>query len=95
MTILELTEEKRNEEATKHQAHWQQGGVGVGPLNLQLVHGYVAVWMVLHVLGDDRVEGVVQRGVQMVVVQDQRVGFEDLREGRGAKTQWDNTIGQW
>lgn len=43
--------------------------------------------MVLHVLGDDRVEGVVQRGVQMVVVQDQRVGFEDLREGRGAKTQ--------
>lgn len=59
MTILEMAEEVCNEEAAKHQAHGQQGSVGVGPLNLQLVNGYVAIGMVLDVLRDDRVEGVV------------------------------------
>lgn len=43
MAILEMAEEVRNEEAAKHQAHGQQGGVGVGPFDLQLVNGYVAV----------------------------------------------------
>lgn len=34
--------------------------------------------MNLNVLLNDWVEGVVQRVVQMLVVQDQRMGFEDL-----------------
>lgn len=78
VTILELTEEVCDEETAKHQAHGQQGGVGVRPLNLELVNSDVSICVVLDVLCDDRVEGVVQRGVQMFVVQDQRVGFEDL-----------------
>lgn len=78
MTILELTEEVCNEEAAKHQAHRQQGSVGVWPLYLQLMNSYIAVWMNLDMLVDDWVEGVFQCVVQMVIVQDQRVGFEDL-----------------
>lgn len=74
-----MAKEVCNEEATKHQAHGQQGGVGVGPCNLQLVNGYVATWKVLDMLPEDRVEGVLRWVVQMVVVQNQRVGFEDLR----------------
>ena len=81
MTILEETEEVGDGEAAKHQAHGQQGGVGEGPFDLQLVNGHVSVRMVLDVLLDDGVEGVVHRPVQMVVVQDQRVGFEDLQGG--------------
>lgn len=79
MTILETAEEVCNEEAAKHQAHRQQGSVGVGPFNLQLMNSYVAIWMVLDVLLDDWVEGVVHGVVEMFVVQNQRVGFEDLR----------------
>lgn len=86
MAILEMAEEVCNEEATKHQAHGQQGSVGVGPFNLQLVNGYIAIWMVLDMLLDDRVEGVLRRVVQMFIVQNQRVGFEDLRgEVKGSK----------
>lgn len=39
--------------------------------------------MVLDVLRDDWVERVVQCAVQVFVVQNQRVGFEDLSEKRG------------
>lgn len=80
MTSLELTEKVSNEEAAKHQAHGQQGSVGVRPLDLQLLNGYVAVWMDLDVLHDDRVKGVVQRVVEMFVVEDQRVGSEYLKK---------------
>lgn len=79
MTILETTEEVCNEEATKHQAHGQKGGVGVRPFNLQLMDGKVAVIVVLDMLFDERVKGVVRRVVQVFVVQNQRVGFENLR----------------
>lgn len=40
--------------------------------------GDVAIGMVLHVLCDDGDEGVTPGAVQVVVVQDQRVGLEDL-----------------
>lgn len=82
MSILERAEEVCNGEATKHQAHGQQGSVGVGPLNLHLMNGYVAVRVVLDVLLDDWVEGIVHCGVQMFIVQNQRVGFEDLSKRR-------------
>lgn len=59
MTILEVAEEVCDEETTKHQAHGQQGSVGVGPFNLQMMDGFVAIWMVLDMLLDDWVEGVV------------------------------------
>lgn len=59
MTRLENTQEVRDGEAAKHQAHGQQGGVGVGPFDLQLVDGDVAVRMVLHVLRDNGDEGVI------------------------------------
>lgn len=82
VTILEMTEEVCNQEATKHQAHRQQGGIGVGPMRLRLVSGDVAMLIDLSVLDEDRVEGVVQCVVQMIVVQNQRVGFEDLSKRR-------------
>lgn len=63
MTGLENTQEVRDGEAAKHQAHGQQGGVGVGPFDLQLVNGDVAVGMVLHVLLDNGDEGVVHGAV--------------------------------
>ena len=50
--------------------------------------------MVLDVLRKDRVEGVVQRGVQMVVVQNQRVGSEDLRERRGEERRGEERRGE-
>lgn len=59
MPILEMAEEVCNEEATKHQTHGQQGSVGVGPFDLQLMNSYVAIRMVLDVLLDDWVEGIV------------------------------------
>lgn len=77
-----MTEEVGNEETSEHKTHGEQGGVGVGPLNLQLVNGYIAVMMVLDVLFDERVEGVLRSVIQMVVVQDQRVSLEDLRRGQ-------------
>ena len=43
MSILEFTEEECDEEAAEHQAHRQQGRVGVGPFNLKLMNGDVAV----------------------------------------------------
>lgn len=82
MTILKLTKEVCNEETAKHQAHRQQGGVGIRPFNLQFFNGHVAIIMDLNVLLYDGVEGVVQCVIQMFVVQDQRVGFEDLRKRR-------------
>lgn len=86
MAVFEVAEEICNEEATKHQAHGQQGSVGVGPFKLQLVNGYIAVWMVLDMLLDDWVEGVIHRSVQMLIVQNQRMCLEDLRgEVRGSK----------
>lgn len=78
LAVLELTEEVSNEEAAKHEAHAEQGSVGVRPLDLQLVDCDVPLLAVLDVLHDDGVERVVQCAVQMFVVQDQRVGFEDL-----------------
>lgn len=63
MSVLEHAQEVGNEEATKHQAHGEQGGVGVGPLDLHLVDGHVAVGMNLRVLQDDGVEGIVFGGV--------------------------------
>lgn len=68
MSVLEHAQEVRNEEATKHQAHGEQGGVGVGPLDLHLVDGHVAVSMHLLVLRDDGVEGIFFGGVQMLIV---------------------------
>lgn len=41
MTTLENTEEVRNGEAAKHQAHGQQGGVGEGSFNLPLILGTI------------------------------------------------------
>lgn len=68
MSVLEHAQEVRDEEATKHQAHGEQGGVGVGPLDLHLVDGHVAVSMHLLVLRDDGVEGIFFGGVQMLIV---------------------------
>lgn len=68
MTILERTEEVGNTEATKHQAHGQQGGVGVSPFDLQLMNCYVSIRVILDVLFDDWVERVVCCVVEMVVV---------------------------
>lgn len=84
MAILEMAEEVCNEEATKHQAHGQQGSVGEGPFK-QLVNGLIAFWM-WHDFLYDRVEGVLHRVVHMFIVQNKRVGVEDLRgEVKGSK----------
>lgn len=82
MSVLEHAQEVCDEEAAKHQAHGEQGGVGVGPLDLHLVNGHVAVGMHLLVLTDEGVEGIVFGGVQMLIVQDQWVGLEDLKVRR-------------
>lgn len=82
MAILKLTEEVCNEEAAKHQAHREQGSVGVCPFSFQLMNCYIAIWMDLTMLLDDWVERVVQCIIQMFIVQDQRVGFEDLKKRR-------------
>lgn len=79
MTGLEKTQEVRDGEAAKHQAHGQQGRVGVGPIHLLHQNGDVAVSVVLHLLRDDWDEGVLHGAVQVIVVQDQRMGLEDLR----------------
>lgn len=78
MSSLELAEKVCNEEATKHQAHGEQGGVREGPLNF-LVDGFVAFRMGLDMLLHDGMERVVHGFIQMFVVQDQRVALEDLR----------------
>lgn len=87
MAILELAEEVSDEEAAEHEAHAQQGSVGVRPLNLQLVDCDVPLVAELDVLHDEGVEGVVQCAVEMFVVQDQRVGFEDLSKGAERRCQ--------
>lgn len=79
MTILENTEEVRNGEAAKHQAHGQQGGVGEGSFNLQLINGNILRCIVQNMIMLPWGEGVIHCVVQVLVVQDQRVGFENLR----------------
>lgn len=79
MTRLENTQEVGDGEAAKHQAHGQQGGVGVGPLDLQLVNGDVTIGMVVHVLRNNWDERVIHGVIEVFVVEDQRVGLEDLR----------------
>lgn len=86
MTILELTKEVRNEETTKHKAHGQQGSVGIGPLNLNM-NSFVALWVDVHLI--DWVERVIHCVVQMLVVQNQRVGFEDLIKGKKTVVRYD------
>ena len=69
MAVLENTQEVGDEEAPEHKAHGQQSSVGVGWWCMFNVSG----GFVVHV-----VEGVSTAAVQLDVVQDQRVGFEDL-----------------
>lgn len=78
MSSLELAEKVCNEEATKHQAHGEQGGVREGPLNF-FVDGSVAIRKELDMLLEDGMERIVHGFIQICVVQDQRVGLEDLR----------------
>lgn len=78
MSSLELAEKVCNEEATKHQAHGEQGSVREGPLNF-LLDGLVALRMFHNMLRDDGMERIVHGSIQVFVVQDQRVGLEDLR----------------
>lgn len=76
MSSLELAEKVCNEEATKHQAHGEQGGVREGPLNF-LVDGCVG--FMIDMLLQDGMERIFHGFIQMFVVQDQRVALEDLR----------------
>ena len=84
VSILELTQEERDEEAPEHQAHGQQSCVGVGRcfMGSGLVDGGLHVRVV---------EGVVDGVVQMGVVQDQRVGFEDLPRPEEEETMNDSS----
>lgn len=59
MTILENTEGVRNGEAAKHQAHGQQGGVGEGSFNLQLMNGNILLCIVRNTIMLPRDEGVI------------------------------------
>lgn len=82
MAILKLTEEVCNEEAAKHQAHREQGSVGVCPFNFNTLNCYISIWMNLNTLRHDWVERIVQCIIQIFIVQDQRMGFEDLKKRR-------------
>lgn len=82
MAIFELTEEVCDEETPEHKTHGKQGGVGVGPLMYDLEHCNVAIIKMLYFLLDHRVERVVQGVVQVLIVQNQRVSFEDLNNKR-------------
>lgn len=68
LSVLKHTQEVRNEEATKHQAHGEQGSVWVWSLDFHLMDGHIAIRMHLLVLSDDGVEGIVFGGIKMVVV---------------------------
>lgn len=82
MAILKLTEEVCNEEAAKHQAHREQGSVGVCPFHFNTLNCYISIWMNLNTLRHDWVERIVQCIIQIFIVQDQRMGFEDLKKRR-------------
>ena len=79
VAIFEHAEEVRDEETPEHQTHGEKSRVGVRPLDLQLLYCDVAIGTDFSVHCDDRVERVVMGVVQVFVVQDQRVTFEDLR----------------
>lgn len=83
MAIFEHAEEVCDEETSKHQTHGEKSCVGVRSLYLQLLYCDVAIGMDFNVLLDHRVEWVVMGVVQVVVVQNQRVSFEDLRKRMG------------
>jgi hypothetical protein len=85
VAIFELTEEVCDEETPEHKTHGKQGGVGVGPLMYDLVHCLVAIIMILYALLDHRVERVVQAVVQVLIVQNQRVSFEDLNNEKKSR----------
>lgn len=95
MTRLENTQEVRDGEAAKHQAHGEQSGVGIGPLQLLHQDGDVAVRMVLQLLRHDWDEGVLHGAVQVVVVQDERMGLEDLRGKEGGMKVGDSEHSTW
>ena len=78
-SVLELPQEEGDEEAAQHQAHGEQRGVGVGSVHRHHGDGGVAGGVVVQaVLRHHGVPWLLPGGVQVVVVQDQRVGLEGL-----------------
>lgn len=78
--VLKLAQEIGNKEASKHEAHGQQGRVGVRGLDSVDDNSYVASRVVI----DDRLlhfrmPGIFQSGIQMVVIQNQRMRLEGLQ----------------
>lgn len=71
-------------EASQHQTHGQQGGVGVRSHDGLSHHGDVAGGIVTNLLMDHRWEpGVLYGGVKAVIVQDERVGLKYLQQEGG------------
>ena len=73
-SILEMAEEESDEETSKHEAHGEQGSVWVDSVR-QYVECFVCRIISCYNYG---VERVIQGSIQMLVVQDQGMGLEDL-----------------
>lgn len=74
MAVLELPEKECNEEAPKHQAHGEQGGVGV---RCQQVFWSGTVDFIVLL---QNMRKVVQGNIQFLVVENQRMGLKDLHK---------------
>lgn len=79
--VLELPQEEGDEEAAQHQAHGQQRRVGVRRLDGadddgRVARGVVVNNRLLHLW----TPGVFYAGVHVIVVHDQGMGLEDLKE---------------
>lgn len=78
--VLELPQEVSDEEATQHEAHREQRCIGVGRVNSVDDYRSVASSVVVHDrLFHSWVPGIFNCGIHMVVVQDHRMGLENLK----------------
>ena len=82
-SILELAQEKSNKETAKHEAHGEEGCVGVRQLNIVDENSCISSGIVI----DDGlfhlwVPGVVQRCIQMIVIQNQWMWLKGLERSQ-------------
>lgn len=68
MTILELPEEVRDEETAEHEAHGEQGGVGVRSLSWFVVDSDIAKLILQMLNFGDVLEGILQGTIQTLVI---------------------------
>lgn len=82
-SVLELAKEKGDKETTEHEAHGEQSRVRIRRLNGANEHSRVARSVVINdAFFRFRLPGIFHACIQLIVIQNERVCFEDLHKSQ-------------